>query len=57
LGCFKKLDITIDNEVVDCVIVYPGENSEDFFKTRELKEESIFQFTKFYKYRIKLPLK
>jgi len=57
LGVLKKLNISSDNEVIDCVIIYPNNNSNDNFKDRELKEASIRQFTKFYKCGIKLPLK
>lgn len=53
----EKLNITSDNEVVDCVIIYPDKAANDNFKNRELKEKNIKQFTKFYKCGIKLPLK
>lgn len=56
-GVLKKLNISSDNEVIDCVIIYPNNNSNDNFKDRKLKEASINQFTKFYKCGIKLPLK
>jgi len=56
-GVLKKLDITSDNEVIDCVIIYPDKTSNDNFKDKELKETSIRQFTKFYKCGIKLPSK
>ena len=56
-GVLKKLDITSDNEVIDCVIIYPHKVANDNFKNRELKETNIKQFTKFYKCGIKLPLK
>lgn len=52
------LKVSIPNEtVVDCVIIYPHETSNDNFKGRELKETNIEGFTKFYKCGIKLPLK
>lgn len=56
-GVLKKLNIISDNEVIDCVIIYPDKTSDDNFKYRELKETSIRQFTKFYKCGIKLPSK
>lgn len=56
-GVLKKLGITSDNVVIDCVIIYPNKNSNDNFKGRELKEKSIDQFTKFYKCGIQLPSK
>lgn len=56
-GVLKKLNITSDNEVIDCVIIYPDKTSNDNFKDKELKETSIRQFTKFYKCGIKLPSK
>lgn len=56
-GVLKKLNITSDNEVIDCVIIYPNKTSNDNFKDKELKETSIRQFTKFYKCGIKLPSK
>lgn len=56
-GILDKLDVFIDNEVIDCVIIYPNDNSNDNFKKRTLKEASIKQFTKFYKCGIKLPSK
>lgn len=56
-GVLKKLEITNDNEVIDCVIIYPDKTANDNFKNRELKETSIRQFTKFYKCGIKLPSK
>lgn len=56
-GVLKKLDITSDNEVIDCIIIYPDKTANDNLKNRELKETSIKQFTKFYKCGIKLPSK
>ena len=56
-GVLKKLDITSDNEVIDCIIIYPDKAANDNLKNRELKETSIKQFTKFYKCGIKLPSK
>lgn len=52
------LKIHNQNEtVVDCVIIYPNENSNDNFKDRKLKEDTIRQFTKFHTCGIKLPIK
>ncbi len=56
-GVLRKLNITSENEVIDCVIIYPDKTSNDNFKDRELKEASIKQFIKFYKCGIKLPSK
>lgn len=56
-GVLKKLDITSDNEVIDCIIIYPDKAANENLKNRELKETSIKQFTKFYKCGIKLPSK
>ena len=56
-GVLKKLKVSSDNEVLDCVIIYPDKKSESGFKNRELKTTAIEQFTKFYKCGIKLPLK
>lgn len=56
-GVLKKLDITSDNEVIDCIIIYPDKAANDNLKNRELKETRIKQFTKFYKCGIKLPSK
>ena len=53
----KKLNIISEEEVIDCIIIYPDNRSENDFKNRELKEEEIYQFTKFYKCGIKLPSK
>jgi 5-methylcytosine-specific restriction enzyme subunit McrC len=55
----KKLNITSDNEVVDCVIIFPTTNTDAStdFKNRNLKETEITQFTKFWKCGIKLPIK
>ncbi|WP_343585994.1 hypothetical protein [Flavobacterium sp.] len=53
----KKLNILSNEKVIDCIIIYPNKTSENNFKDRELKEEEIFQFTKFYKCGIKLPSK
>lgn len=53
----KKLDITSDNEVIDCIFIYPDKTANDNLKNRDLKETSIYQFTKFYKCGIKLPSK
>jgi 5-methylcytosine-specific restriction enzyme subunit McrC len=58
IGVLKKLRIESEDIVVDCVIIYPikDENKKDF-KGRELKENTIDGFTKFYKCGIKLPTK
>lgn len=56
-GVLKKLDITSDNEVIDCIFIYPDKTANDNLKNRDLKETSINQFTKFYKCGIKLPSK
>jgi 5-methylcytosine-specific restriction enzyme subunit McrC len=58
-GVLKKLGISEDTTVVDCVIIYPDDNSSENLKGRNLKktETEIQQFTKFYKCGIKLPLK
>lgn len=56
-GVLKKLDITSDNEVIDCIFIYPDKTANDNLKNRDLKETSIIQFTKFYKCGIKLPSK
>ena len=55
----EKLKISSDNEVVDCVIIYPDEeeSTKSDFQGRELKEKEIKGFTKFYKCGIKLPIK
>jgi len=53
----RKLDIESENEVVDCVIVYPDGCAESSFKSRELKEVPIGQFVKFFKCGITLPLR
>lgn len=56
-GVLKKLKITSDNEVVECVIIYPNNTSDDDFKMRELKEVCIDQFIQFYKCGVRLPSK
>lgn len=56
-GVLRKLNITSDNEVVDCVIIYPDKNAKDNFNNRKLKGTKVTQFTKFYKCGIKLPFK
>lgn len=58
-GVLKKLGISSDNdnEVVDCVIVFPNEQSNTDFQNRDLQKNPIAQFTKFWKCGIKLPLK
>jgi len=56
-GILKKMNINSDNEVVDCVIIFPDINSNTDFQDRNLKEKQITQFTKFWKCGIKLPLK
>jgi len=64
IGVLKKLEIIkedtkiIDeNIVVDCIIIYPDKSSPDNFKERNLKENKIKQFTKFYKCGVCLPVK
>jgi len=57
-GILKKLKITTDDKVVDCVIIYPCEDiSKKNFAGRNIKEEEIEQFTKFYKCGVWLPRK
>ena len=56
-GVLKKMNINNENEVVDCVIIFPNANSTPDFQNRKLKETPITQFTKFWKCGIKLPLK
>jgi 5-methylcytosine-specific restriction enzyme subunit McrC len=56
-GVLKKLKINDEDTVVDCIIIYPDDNSNTSFENRQLKERKIEQFTKFYKYGIKLPIK
>jgi 5-methylcytosine-specific restriction enzyme subunit McrC len=56
-GALKKLNVD-ENIVVDCVIIYPAEDTaEENFNGRKLKEYPIEQFTKFYKCAIRLPIK
>ncbi|MCL2313047.1 MAG: McrC family protein [Firmicutes bacterium] len=55
-GVLKKLKVD-ENFVVDCVIIYPDEKSDDNFKDRNLKNHEIEQFAKFYKCGICLPKK
>ncbi|MDR0969932.1 MAG: hypothetical protein LBM67_05295 [Lentimicrobiaceae bacterium] len=54
---FEKIENITDNEVVDCVIIYPNSNSDKNFGGRQLKEKEISRFTKFYNCGIQLPLK
>jgi 5-methylcytosine-specific restriction enzyme subunit McrC len=64
-GVLKKLKIfkdTIkkevnDNVVVECIIIYPDSESKENFHGRELKENKIQHFTKFYKCGIKIHIK
>ena len=56
-GVLKKLEINSDNEVVDCVIIFPNKQSSTVFQNRNLQETPIAQFTKFWKCSIKLPQK
>ena len=45
-------------EIPECVIIYPSENSNESIQNYEkLKENPIKQFCKFYKYGITLPVK
>jgi 5-methylcytosine-specific restriction enzyme subunit McrC len=54
-GVLKKLEITNENKVIDCVIIYPDKTSSDNFQGRELKKTPNEKFTKFYVCGIKLP--
>jgi len=56
-GVLKKLEINSDDEVVDCVIIFPNKRSNIVFQNRNLQETPIAQFTKFWKCGIKLPQK
>jgi 5-methylcytosine-specific restriction enzyme subunit McrC len=56
LKIFKSTKEIDDNVVVDCVIIYPDDSKHEDFKDRQLKEEKINGFTKFYKCGIKLPI-
>jgi 5-methylcytosine-specific restriction enzyme subunit McrC len=56
-GVLRKLNITSDDKVIDCVIIYPNIDSEENFKSKVLKEKPIQQYTKFYKCGIRLPTK
>ena len=53
----NHLSILNDNEIVDCVIIFPNTDSTADFQDRVLKETQITQFTKFWKYGIRLPLR
>jgi 5-methylcytosine-specific restriction enzyme subunit McrC len=54
----EKLNINNDTDIVDCVIIYPiTDDLKIDFKGRNLKENTIDEFTKFYKCGIKLPTK
>ncbi len=53
----EKLKIDSDNEVIDCLIIYPNANATVDFKERDLKKNKIKQFVKFYKCGIRLPVK
>jgi len=52
----EKLSVD-ESTVVDCLIIYPNAKSDIDFINRELKEEEITQFSKFYKIGIRLPEK
>lgn len=56
-GIAKKLKIENTTTIVDCVIIYPNNDSKIDFNGRSLKEEEIHQFIQFHKCGIKLPLK
>jgi 5-methylcytosine-specific restriction enzyme subunit McrC len=57
-GVLKKLNIDNDEFVVNCVIIYPTEDEKQKdFKNRGLKSDPIYEFIKFYKCGIKLPVK
>ena len=51
----KHLKNLNNNEVVDCVIIYPNVISNTDFQDKVLKVTPIEQFTKFWKRGIKLP--
>jgi 5-methylcytosine-specific restriction enzyme subunit McrC len=53
----NKISMKDDGQVVDCVIIYPNNEKPDTFNGRELKEEKMSDFTKFYKCGIRLPVK
>jgi len=55
-GILSKLSVD-DDTVVDCLIIYPNKYSDKDFMNRDLKENEIPQFSKFYKTGICLPLK
>lgn len=52
----EKLSVN-DDTLIDCVIIYPKKDAVDSFENRQLKENEIDQFEKFYKIGVKLPLK
>ena len=52
----RKMDITDESTVVDCLIIYPDLTKPDSFVDRKLKEEKIDQFIKFFKIGISLPI-
>jgi 5-methylcytosine-specific restriction enzyme subunit McrC len=57
-GILNKLEISDKEKVVDCIIIYPNQNSEEEdFEKDQLKGVLINGFTKFYKCGIRLPVK
>lgn len=56
-GILKKLKLENIHTVIDCVIIYPDNDSKINFEGRNLKEKGIYQFLEFYKCGIKLPIK
>lgn len=54
LQCLGYRDDEMQNVVVDCLIIYPDQNSSEILP-KNLKAHSIDQFTKFYKIPVKLP--
>lgn len=57
VGIINSLNIHSDSIVVDCVVIYPSKECPDDFQGRQLRENRIDQFTKFYKCGIRLPVK
>ena len=60
VNVLKKLKFNLDDNlpILDCVIIYPDQNSEKTgIDTLTFKNSRINQFHKFYKYGIKLPEK
>lgn len=58
INILKKLNVDSNNpEVISCIFIYPNQSSKENFTNRDLKEEVVNQFAKFYKIGIKLPIK